>query len=794
MPNFKSARSFLKRARNRRQLKNQGLTTAAGEGQTEAYSLMPSIPNIMDADTTAEQSVRPDQANDQAVNADVTIDPPDPAAPVLSQDAEQMPSSTPAPSAPQDMAALSQQTGLHSQAPTAKPKVKTPAEQLQELFQEALDQYANRTKTNLRENPLATRLSSCDSVEAVTTILNEHISAFEDFRENGTGVQLMRRLKPIVSSLLALHLNETVGEGVGVVFGPGKAIIGAIGVLLEAVKRVSDSYDALLELFECVENFLFRLEVYTKIDLAAAMKDIVVKTLVEVISIFGLATEQVTSGRFQKYAKTLLGDMTIENALRRLNTLATLEDRTTAAESFWVIHGLVQNLKSLMMNEELSTLSIQKTLFELKESVAETQRNEMIKEYRRWLSPPDPSSNHNTAVKSHHEGTAVWFIEGEIMRNWMTNGSLMWINGKPGSGKTVLCSSIIEDIRRRCLLDPRYILVYFYCDFRDPAKQDVHGLLLHQLIRIASCSNACLAMLSNLYSMHNQGSERPTDDRLIRCLKEMLQALADHPVYIIIDALDECPNSGIPAPRKRMLTLAGDLITMHLPNLHICITSRPERDIAVVLKPLASQCIGIDAEDGQSRDIARYVCAAVESDSGYELWEGEEKALVIKELSAKANGMFRWAYCQLDVLRNCLSIRQALQDLPETLDETYMRILERLNRHNWKLTHRLLQCLTVCVRPLTARELVETLSVDIDSGSIPQLKTDWRRSNPELHIHILCSALVEINPDTKRVQFAHFSVQEYLLSSRLATEQEASLRQFHINGPLPCQYIPRNIG
>ncbi|KAN0139406.1 hypothetical protein V8E53_002907 [Lactarius tabidus] len=60
----------------------------------------------------------------------------------------------------------------------------------------------------------------------------------------------------------------------------------------------------------------------------------------------------------------------------------------------------------------------------------------------RWLSPADPSTNHIIAGKAHSEGTAVWFCKGRIFIEWKSSGRLLWIHGKPGSGKSVIWLSI----------------------------------------------------------------------------------------------------------------------------------------------------------------------------------------------------------------------------------------------------------------------------------------------------------------------------------------------------------------
>ena len=122
----------------------------------------------------------------------------------------------------------------------------------------------------------------------------------------------------------------------------------------------------------------------------------------------------------------------------------------------------------------------------------------------------------------------------------------------------------------------------------------------------------------------------------------MLTLPDQRPIYLIFDALDECSNvSGIPTPRKRVLQLVKELVNLHIPNLHICVTSRPEVDIRDVLEPLTSYRVSLHDQSGQKKDIEGYVRSVVYSNSEPIMreWRKEDKELVIKTLSERANGM-----------------------------------------------------------------------------------------------------------------------------------------------------------
>ena len=145
-------------------------------------------------------------------------------------------------------------------------------------------------------------------------------------------------------------------------------------------------------------------------------------------------------------------------------------------------------------------------------------------------------------------------------------------------------------------------------------------------------------------------------------------------------------------------------------------------------------------------------------------------------------------FCQLEALQHCIppNLRQYLNELPDTLDETYDRILKGINKSQKDNAHRLLQCLTVAVRPLLVEELAELLAFDFhasNSGGIPTLKEDWRWDDEEEAVLSTCSSLITIIPrDYSRVvQFSHFSVKEYLTSSRLARSPHGEVSRFRID-------------
>jgi len=183
-------------------------------------------------------------------------------------------------------------------------------------------------------------------------------------------------------------------------------------------------------------------------------------------------------------------------------------------------------------------------------------------------------------------------------------------------------------------------MAFFYCDFRDTSKQKRHDLLPSLVIQLSAQSNPCCDILSRLYLARDSGAQKPSEDNLTKCLKEMVTLPGHPPVYLIIDALDECPDtSGLPSLREQVLDLLKELIELSFPNLHICVTSRPEVNIRTALEPLASCQVSLHDQSGQKKDIIKYVTSVVHSDPKMRRWQDEDKKLVIDTLSERADGM-----------------------------------------------------------------------------------------------------------------------------------------------------------
>jgi NACHT domain-containing protein len=212
----------------------------------------------------------------------------------------------------------------------------------------------------------------------------------------------------------------------------------------------------------------------------------------------------------------------------------------------------------------------------------------------------------------------------------------MFLSEKP----IVLASSaIIEDIDAMRKTG-QASLAFFYCDFREDQKKDLRGLLSSLLAQLCHQSDSYCDILSKLHSDHAKGWRSPSDDALVGCLLDLLRLPRQAPVFLIVDALDECPeSSAVLSPRVEVLNFIKQLVKSEIPNLRICVTSRPEIDIKNVLGALIFCSVSLHDERGQRQDIEDYIKSVIPTHRKNDCWTVEHSQLVISVLTEKYNGM-----------------------------------------------------------------------------------------------------------------------------------------------------------
>ncbi|KAL5113368.1 hypothetical protein ACEQ8H_008749 [Pleosporales sp. CAS-2024a] len=409
-----------------------------------------------------------------------------------------------------------------------------------------------------------------------------------------------------------------------------------------------------------------------------------------------------------------------------------------------------------------------------KNNKARTQtQEERLGKICSWLSAPDPSTNYQKAHKKRQAKTGLWLLNSLQFTAWKQRApSRLWLYGIPGCGKTILSPTIIEYLLQRCHDDASMATAYFYFDFNDAQKQvpelmlcSLLSQLLQRLVTIPKGVNA-------LFLTCNNGNRLPSLHALLEVIPQVIQQFMH--VYIVLDALDECTQ------RSDLMKTLETVAAWQLDNMHLLMTSRKEWDIERSLEGYVKEedtiCLHRDVVD---KDIQQYVQQRLSYDKTLAKWNKDAaiRQEIEDALICGARGIFRWAECQLEAIAKCRNrakLRESLATLPQTLEQTYDRILTAISEEDCEYAMRILQWLTFSARPLSVDEVAQVIAIDVARD--PAFDRNEVLEEPLQEVLEICSSLVTIpttqaiggsSPARQIIALAHYSVQEYLLSDRI---------------------------
>lgn len=263
--------------------------------------------------------------------------------------------------------------------------------------------------------------------------------------------------------------------------------------------------------------------------------------------------------------------------------------------------------------------------------ILDEQNSTDFRKLSRWLTPPDPWTNHDGARQRHQEHTGTWLLRHSQYQKWKQSGvGHLWLHGKAGCGKTILSSVAVEDVHAYCIQRPRTAYALFYFSFSDDRKQsDID--LLRSLVAQLSQREPGLSILRQLYE--NTSRSAPGLDDLEKTLLACIGSYEQ--VFVLMDALDECPDEH--NHRENVLNLIQRL-TSKAANLKIFATSREVSTILEAMKILGCESFGIDIQAVNS-DIQMYVSTQLSSDRNFNKFDPVTRNVIEETLVAKADGM-----------------------------------------------------------------------------------------------------------------------------------------------------------
>ncbi|KAI8712007.1 NACHT domain-containing protein [Fusarium sp. LHS14.1] len=451
-----------------------------------------------------------------------------------------------------------------------------------------------------------------------------------------------------------------------------------------------------------------------------------------------------------------------------LQQLSRCKDSITLATSADTMRNLQLCLmKQREQGETLSKMAASLEKIEVRTAIIMDPRKQLVLDF---FMPPklNPQANLDQSLKLRQPTTGEWFTQSFAFTEWLQSpGSKLWLNGTAGGGKTVLAGAMIQEAIVRSGTESDVAVAFFFCDYKQDAtlkSVNIIGALASQL---AIQRDDSFELLQEHYQeLHPaRGLNKPADvDELARVTASMCNLFSQ--VIIVVDGLDECGDSVFEA-LETLCDLADFASTTSMALL-----SRNEVEIRQALEGGFKEFI-IEARE---EDLKIYVRAEMERRIRTKQLDIQNKTIkdeIQIELVSRANGMFRWVVCQLDYLGQLLTDadrRQALYELPPTLSETYLRLLQRINKRPPRVRKLVQKCLSFIAEfpTMAIEELCVAVSVPETIGA----RMDKTNTVTERDVALCCSSLVRKSAQDENFEFAHFSVKEFLQDEKLLQTAE----------------------
>lgn len=314
----------------------------------------------------------------------------------------------------------------------------------------------------------------------------------------------------------------------------------------------------------------------------------------------------------------------VSTAQQRLNLALQVLQLDVSAGSHEVLTGLEKSTAQL-------TISVAQIAAQ-NQQLLDSQYSDDFLKIVKWLSPPDPWINHASARKAHDSQTGSWLVQSATFRKWKLGDiQNVWLHGKAGYGKTILCYTAIEDMRSRCQSDPNVGLAIFYFSFSDDRKQTLVDLLRSLVAQLGQKEPA----LSMLRQMSESMPDRsPSSEDFEKVLMASIQSYDQ--VFLFMDALDECPDHH--KDREDVLEFFESL-AHNAPNIRVFSTSRHVDAISESMKTIRAETICIDTA-AVNADIQMYVHNEMSRDRVLRRLNSKSQDLIEHTFAEKADGMY----------------------------------------------------------------------------------------------------------------------------------------------------------
>ncbi|EMT70529.1 Ankyrin repeat domain-containing protein 50 [Fusarium odoratissimum] len=575
-------------------------------------------------------------------------------------------------------------------------------------------------------------------------------------RHDGSKIDKFRTL--VKEALAPIQLiGDIIVNATKTMYPATEAIFAAVRYLISVSKSVSADYDKLESFFEDLKSYLTRLSVLENNipavpELKAALTEVLISILV-LCAIFK-AFRALLSGEdseLKEAYENLRKAVEREKGVVRNCILLGVEKGKFHARA--AVTGINENLaRAERIDQKLEYVmeESKRTNGYLETHEVAVERESLIK----WLSSLDFCDKQRSLFSKHHGDTGRWLLNSNEFQGWFSvsdeESSMLWCAGNPGSGKSVMMSTVINYLEESTKKD-EVAIAYVYCDYKDKrtlSETNIWASVVRQLVE------ACSQLPPDIISFRDKYLEKralPSDEERISLITALSKRFRK--TFILIDALDECPEDN----RDAFLRLASEVQT----SAHLLITSRMNLDLTESFDHLTQITIA-----AQASDVETYLDAKMKANARMRSHLARDKALrndIINNLVEKTDGMFLLAHLQIEYLcgrTNLRQVRSSLNSLVGKLEEFYdaaWQRIENLEEGDSLLAKKALSYVFHAKRPLTSEELVHALSVEPGDPELDDMGFTER--------HILLSVtagLLQIGDGTDDARLVHLTLHEYL--------------------------------
>lgn len=590
---------------------------------------------------------------------------------------------------------------------------KSPEDNLSTLWQSACTSYAEETGTALT-SPDFPKLSSPSDLSSHLDSEKEH---FADFRMKKR--PLFHAMQTVLSPFE--NFGDLISGAVSAVFPPASTIMGAMLLLIRSARRVSESFDAINDLFQKLGYFAQRLDSYRAVPLSEGMKGVIVKVLVTFLRVCGVSQNLLSRGsfraRFSKWAKNVLvEDTSVQGLLAELEELTGQEHKMVSAHGLNLTHQVLKNTAQLLERDEVKI---------------EKERMDRLKG---MLEPVSASGQVFSAInESRIPGSGRW-VEERIREWWDRDEALLWIHGGPGVGKSYLASKIIGDLAE----EGDAVIASFFCK-----NNDVDLRSFNRALRTLAWQ---VVVQRPNFAVHAEDfclKEDPGNSYVVwrKLMLDFFEASSDGAVCFIIDGIDEAD------PEEQELffnllekTYSEDCMERK-PPVRIVLLGRDS-----VRSILDEHSLGwihdVEITNSQNKDdLHGYVSQKLQKSKLFRN-ASDFQDEVVQDICTQAEGLWEWANLVIKNVLRCRTkeqIRKVVKAMPKGISAMLSEELQRLARElsasdtmsedeegsQIQQLNIILSFVTIAQKPLTVEQLELILEI-ILGEEVLNLEDDLR--------------------------------------------------------------------